>query len=416
MVVLGAIGGILAVFFDKVVIIVATAVVGSFCAVTGIAHFTTEVNHLIDNSSPIPLGVASVWIGVSAWLLLAIAGAVVQSRNLSDAERQAVRQSLGEFRKFLASPVGRATIALLLVWLAGTIFNSDGAFFRLGTHSTALRQASVFGILACGMTLVIISGGIDLAVGSVLALGAVTFSLMSLHWGWTPLLAVPACMAVGAACGATSGTLTARFKVQPFIATLAMMVFARGMAKMVSGQQKVAVATAEGDRFELPEIFNLLRSRIFGEFLPVVTIVFLICAAICWVALSRHRWGRHLFAIGGNEQAARLSGVPVDRAKTLAYVASGVLAAVAGICQAAQETHGDPEAGVAYELTAIAIVVVGGTNLMGGRGGIGLTLIGALIITYLEKILSINGVPLFARLMLTGIIIVAAVLIQGRRR
>ena len=223
-------------------------------------------------------------------------------------------------------------------------------------------------------------------------------------------------MAVGAACGATSGTLTARFKVQPFIATLAMMVFARGMAKMVSGQQKVAVATAEGDRFELPEIFNLLRSRIFGEFLPVVTIVFLICAAICWVALSRHRWGRHLFAIGGNEQAARLSGVPVDRAKTLAYVASGVLAAVAGICQAAQETHGDPEAGVAYELTAIAIVVVGGTNLMGGRGGIGLTLIGALIITYLEKILSINGVPLFARLMLTGIIIVAAVLIQGRRR
>ena len=148
----------------------------------------------------------------------------------------------------------------------------------------------------------------------------------------------------------------------------------------------------------------------------MVTLIFLGCVLISWFALHRHLWGRQLFAIGGNEAAARLSGVPVDRAKIVAYAVSGMCAAVAGICQAAQETHGDPEAGVTYELTAIAIVVIGGTNLMGGRGGIGLTLIGAFIITYLDKILSINGVPLYGRLMLTGIIIVGAVLIQGRQR
>jgi ribose/xylose/arabinose/galactoside ABC-type transport system permease subunit len=132
--------------------------------------------------------------------------------------------------------------------------------------------------------------------------------------------------------------------------------------------------------------------------------------------MARHRWGRELCAIGGNEEAARLSGVAVAMSKTLAYVACGALSAVAGICQAAQDTQGDPEAGFTYELTAIAVVVIGGTNLMGGRGGIGLTLIGTLTIGYLEKILSVNNVPEAGRLMLTGVIIVAAVLTQRRRR
>jgi ribose transport system permease protein len=145
-------------------------------------------------------------------------------------------------------------------------------------------------------------------------------------------------------------------------------------------------------------------------------VIFLVCVALTGIALARHRWGRELFAIGGNEEAARLSGVPVVRAKTLAYVASGALAAVAGMCHAAQAQQGDPEAGVSYELTAIAIVVIGGTNLMGGRGGIMLTLIGTLTIGYLDKILSINAVPEAGRLMLTGTIIVAAVLAQKRGR
>ncbi len=317
-------------------------------------------------------------------------------------------------------PAARAFAALLLVFILGCIFNADGAFFKVGTHRDALRQASVFGILACGMTLVIISGGIDLAVGSVLAFVAVAFSLMSIHWGWSPWICVPACLLLGVACGTVSGGLAAGFGIQPFIATLAMMVFARGLAKTISGGMKVStvVKSADGSyhNVDLPGLFHQIDSRILGGNLSVVTAVFLVCALITWVMLSRHCWGRYVYAIGGNEEAARLSGVPVRSTKIIAYAACGLLAAVAGMCQAAQEQQGDPEAGIGYELTAIAIVVIGGTSLSGGRGGIGLTLLGTLTIGYLEKILSINAVPEASRLMLTGVIIVVAVLAQRRRR
>lgn len=317
-------------------------------------------------------------------------------------------------------PATRALVALLFVLLLGCIFNAQGAFFKLGTHRDALRQASVFGILACGMTLVIISGGIDLAVGSVLALVAVTFSLMAIHWSWSPWLAIPACLLLGFACGAVSGGLTAWFDIQPFIATLALMVFARGLAKTVSGGMKISTAVANADGsyhyVAVPSVFRFIDSRILGGDLAVVTVIFVVCALAAWVTLARHRWGRHLYAIGGGEEAARLSGVPVNYTKILAYSASGLLAAVAGLCQAAQEQQGDPEAGTGYELTAIAIVVIGGTTLAGGRGSIGLTLLGSLTIGYLEKILSINAVPEATRLMFTGVIIVMAVLAQRRRK
>jgi ribose transport system permease protein len=317
-------------------------------------------------------------------------------------------------------PATRALAALIFVLFLGCIFNADGAFFKVGTHRDALRQASVFGILACGMTLVIISGGIDLAVGSLLALMAVSFSLMTIHWGWSPWFSIPVCLLLGLGCGALSGGLTACFGIQPFIATLAMMVFARGLAKTISGGMKVSTAVKNPDGtyhyVNVPGIFQFIDSRIVGGELSVVTLLFFICAGLTWLALSRHRWGRHIYALGGNEDAARLSGVPVKLTKVLAYAASGLLASVAGMCQAAQEQQGDPEAGIGYELTAIAIVVIGGTTLAGGRGGIGLTLLGTLTIGYLEKILSINAVPEASRLMLTGAIIVLAVLAQRRKR
>lgn len=326
----------------------------------------------------------------------------------------------GKLARLWSIPATRALLALAFVFLIGCLFNANGAFFKFGTHRDALRQASVFGILACGLTLVIISGGIDLAVGSILALVAVSFSLMSIHGGVTPWIALPACLLLGLGCGAVSGAITAGFGIQPFIATLAMMVFARGLAKTISGGMKVSTAVKNPDgtyRFvEVPPIFQFIDSRVLGGYVSVVTVIFIVCAIIAGIVLARHCWGRHLYAIGGNEQAARLSGVPVTTAKVLAYAASGLLSAVAGICQAAQEQQGDPEAGIGYELTAIAIVVIGGTTLAGGRGSIGLTLLGTLTIGYLEKILSINAVPEASRLMLTGIIIVVAVLAQKRRR
>jgi ribose transport system permease protein len=208
-------------------------------------------------------------------------------------------------------------------------------------------------------------------------------------------------------------------QVQPFVATLAMMVFARGLAKQVSGGMKVSTAVQNPDgtyRYvDVPEVFRNIDTRVLGDNVSVVSVIFLACAVVAWLLLSRHRWGRQLYAIGGNEEAARLSGVPVVRAKVLAYVAAGLFSAVAGMCQAAQEQQGDPEAGSGYELIAIAMVVIGGTNLMGGRGGMGLTLLGVLTIGYLEKILSINAVPEAGRLMLTGAIIVIAVLTQRKR-
>ncbi len=314
----------------------------------------------------------------------------------------------------------RALAALGLVLLLGALFNADGAFFSWTTHRDMLRHISVFGILACGMTLVIVTAGIDLAVGSILGFTAVLFSLLSLQLGWPPWLGVPAALLAGAACGLLSGSLIAKFRLQPFIATLAMMVFARGLAKWISGGRKISTAVQLPDGTfqyrEVPGVFRVLNSKLFGENIAVVTLIFLACVLVAWIILAKLRLGRHITAVGGNEEAARLSGVSVGRTKLFAYGFSGLTCAIAGICQAAQEQQGDPEAGATYELTAIAIVVIGGTNLMGGKGGIGLTLIGAMTIGYLEKILSINAVGEATRLMLTGLIIVGAVLFQRARK
>lgn len=314
----------------------------------------------------------------------------------------------------------RALLALALVLILGWIFNADGAFLKLGTHRDALRQASVYGILACGMTLVIITGGIDLAVGSVVALVAVVVSKMTIWWGISPWLSIPAGLLVGALCGAISGFLVVYPRLQPFIATLAMMVFARGMAKTMSSGVKIATVVPQADgsfkSVDVPGIYRTIDSRILGDNITVVTVIFFAVAVIFGVLLARFVWGRDLYAIGGNEEAARLSGLPVNRSKLWAYVACGFMAAVAGICQAAQEQQGDPEAGIGYELNAIAIVVIGGTTLLGGQGGMLLTVIGTLTIGYLDKILSLNAVPEAMRLMLTGAIIVTAVMAQRRRQ
>jgi ribose transport system permease protein len=323
-------------------------------------------------------------------------------------------------RGWWTTPVARALLALLLMIVIGCAFNADGAFFRWSVHRDMLRQVSVFGMLACGMTVVIITAGIDLSVSSVLALAAVSFAWLTLPQGWPAVLAIPLVLALGTAAGSLSGTLVARMRIQPFIVTLAMMVFARGLAKVISGGRKITnyVTDADGSSHlvELPRVFGMIDSKVLGGNLSIVTIVFLLCVLVTWIVLSRLRLGRYIYAVGGNEEAARLSGVPVRRTLITAYALSGFFAAVAGICQAAQETHGDPETGMAYELDAIAMVVIGGTTLAGGKGSVVLTLIGVLTIGYLQKILSLNAAPEATRLMLTGAIIICAVLFQRGKR
>lgn len=316
----------------------------------------------------------------------------------------------------IKAPAFRAIAALLLVIILGCIFNAENSFFSWGTHRDTYRAMSVQGILACGMTLVIITGGIDLAVGSILAVSAVSFAMGMFYFGLPAIVVVPACLLIGAACGAISGTLIAKAKMQPFIATLAMMVFARGLAKYITDNLKVTMYSEKTKAESLPGIFDFLNSKLFNDNIAVVTLIFLFCVLVSFVMLRVLKQGRYLYAIGGNEDASKLSGVPVAWMKVLAYTMSGLFCAIAGLCHAAEQEQGDPQAGESYELSAIAMVVIGGTSLNGGKGGIFLTLIGVLTIAYVEKILSLNAVGPDKKLMLTGLIIALAVLLQKNKK
>lgn len=312
----------------------------------------------------------------------------------------------------------RGLWALVAVLIVGAAFPGPsgrsklGAFFTWDYHRDMLRYYSIHGILACGMTFVILTAGIDLSVGSVLGMTGMLFAHSMINLHLSPLVGIPVALLAGTAAGLLTGAVITTFKIQPFVATLAMMVSARGLAKFIGGGRKIQAGTQP-----LPPIFERISSQVLNNNLAIVTIIFLVSLAAFWIVLNRTRFGRHLFAIGGNEEAARLSGVRVNLVKATAYGVSGLMSAVAGVCYAARTYYGDPEAGTGYELTAIAMVVIGGTSLMGGRGGIILTLLGTLIIGYIEKILSINGVEIAYRFMVEGAIIIAAVIIQqtGRR-
>jgi len=317
----------------------------------------------------------------------------------------------------------RGLLALLAVFLLGVVFSprhlttGQSLFLTGENQANVLFEYAEYGILAAGMTLVILTAGIDLSVGSVLGLSATAFSFLMIAKGWPAWLAILACCLLGAACGTVNGALVSALRIQPFVATLAMMVAARGLAKLVSGGIKVQPGAQPWYAFQSapPHFFGWMTSPVIGDWLKPITLLFLLVIILMAVLVRFTRFGRHLYAIGGNEEAARLSGIQVGRSKTSAYLLCGLLAGLAGICNACRMELGDPEAGFTYELDAIAAVVIGGTSLMGGRGGMMLTLIGTLIIGYINKILSLNGVEEAFRLLAKGAIIVAAVLIQRRR-
>ena len=299
--------------------------------------------------------------------------------------------------------------ALAVVLLLGMAFNANGVFFQPSVHADVLWQLAGFGILACGLTLVILAGGIDLSVGSVVALSGVVFAILSMREELSPWIAVPVAIGFGAACGFVNGLLVAFVRLQPFIATLAMMAFARGLAKSDLLSRGVKI-----QKMPPPPIVDLLNAKVGLGAVSVSfgTLLFLACFLATLVALRQLRFGRHVYAIGDNQQAAWLSGIPVRRTQVLAYTACGLLAGIAGVLFAGIERQGNPDGGAGYELTAIAMVVVGGTSLSGGKGGVTLTLLGALTIGYVRKILDLNGVATPAQLMLTGAIVVLAVLVQ----
>jgi len=266
---------------------------------------------------------------------------------------------------------------------------------------TVLEQTSINAIIAVGMTFVIISGGIDLSVGSVLAFGGVLLAAM-LHAGLSPWLAIPAALSVGTACGVANGALIALGRLPPFIATLGMMSVARGGTLLFTEGRPISGFESD---------FRLLATgQVF--FIPFPALIMLGVYAASHFLLTRTKLGLYAYAIGGNERAARLCGVSVTFHKLCLYAFSGLTSAVAAVVLTARINSAQPVAGIGYELDAIAATVIGGTSLMGGQGTLLGTLIGALIMGVLRNGLNLLSVSSFLQQIIIGSVIIVAVLLD----
>ncbi|HTE18218.1 MAG TPA: ABC transporter permease, partial [Armatimonadota bacterium] len=286
-----------------------------------------------------------------------------------------------------------------------------------GNLLNIVRFASENGIIAIGMTLVILTGGIDLSVGALLALCAVgaASALVKYNLGTPGTILIV--LGLGAAVGLVNGLVTTRFRIQSFIATLAMLSVARGAASLWSEGQ--AIPLAFGDRpGAAPLSFQAFfggEVGLFGVDVPVPLFYFLLVAVIASLVLRRTHFGRNIYAVGSNEAAARLSGVAVNRIKIAVFALSGLLSGLAALLHVALVNQGSHIDGSGYELNAIAAVVIGGTSLSGGSGAVLGTVLGALILSVLDNILGLRNVQSEYQLILKGIIIVLAVVVQRRR-
>ena len=293
-------------------------------------------------------------------------------------------------------------IALIVICIMLSI--ATPYFFTTQNIIIVLRQVSINGILAIGVTFVIIAGGIDLSLGSVLALTGVVAASFA-HPG-TYALVVPVMLGIltGVIIGAINGLTITLGKVAPFIVTLGMMTIARGLALVWSDGRPVT---------NLSPAFNYIGG---GDLLriPVPILLFVLVIIVSAVILNYTRIGRYIYAVGGNENAARASGIRVSGVKLFAYMMCSGLAGLAGIILASRITTGQPNAGIAYELDAIAAVVIGGTSLLGGRGSIAGTVIGVLIIGVINNGLDLLNVTSYYQQIIKGVIIVGAVLLDRK--
>ncbi|MFG3438889.1 ABC transporter permease [Nonomuraea sp. NPDC047897] len=304
-------------------------------------------------------------------------------------------------RSLLAENGSLAALVVLVVALS----LMSGDFLTVTNLLNVGVQAAVTAILAFGSTFVIITGGIDLSVGAVAALSAMVLAWTAADTGLPWPVATIVALAVGVACGLVNAVLIAYGKLPPFIATLAMLGVARGLALVVS----------QGSPIEMPEAVSRLGDTI-GGYLPVPVLVMAIMGVIAAVILNRTYTGRAMYAIGGNEEAARLSGIAVGRQKLITYALSGVFAAVAGIVLASRLASAQPQAAAGYELDAIAAVVIGGASLSGGKGRALGTLVGALILAVLRNGLNLLSVSAFWQQVVIGVVIALAVLLDTLRR
>lgn len=272
-----------------------------------------------------------------------------------------------------------------------------------------LRQTSINSIIAAGMTFVIITGGIDLSVGSTLALsGAVAAFLIST--GTPPALALLAALLVGASIGFLNGIAITKGKLQPFIVTLATMTVFRGATMVFTDGKPISAGYEKGAEF----LSTLGNGYVMG--IPIPIIIMIVVFLIGYFILTQTTFGRYVYSLGGNEEATKLSGVNTDRMKVIVYSISGFLAALAGIIITARLSSAQPTAGSGYELDAIAAVVLGGTSLAGGVGSILGTVTGALIIGVLNNALNLMNVSSYYQLLAKGVVILIAVLLDRKNK
>ena len=281
------------------------------------------------------------------------------------------------------------------------------SFLSVRNFLNILDQITVLGIMAVGMTFVILIGGIDLSVGSVLALSMMVLGYLSVEADLPMAVAIGGALIASALTGAIAGLMITTFRVPPFIATLAMMSIARGLANMITDGSQI---------IGFPAWFNLSAIIRYGGFLTMTVAVMLVVFAVAYLFQRYRQGGRMLYAIGGNPEVARLAGINVQRATVLVYIACATLSGLAGILLAARLDAVQPSIGVAYELDAIAAVVIGGTSLTGGTGGIGGTLIGVLIIGVLRNGLNLLSVSPFLQAIIIGLVIVLAVAAETFKR
>lgn len=306
-------------------------------------------------------------------------------------------------RKELIGKLG-PLLALIVLVIFVTILNPG--FVAPNNLLNLLRQVSTNALIAFGMTFVILTGGIDLSVGSTLALSS---ALMAggIVSGLDPLLAMILAVIAGALLGGFNGLLITKGKMAPFIATLATMTIFRGATLVFTNGNPI---TGIGDSF----IFKFIgRGYLFG--IPFPVILMLICFTVLYILLHKMTFGRKVFAIGGNEKAAFIAGIKSERIKIAIYAISGMMASVAGIIITSRLNSAQPTAGQSYEMDAIASVVLGGTSLSGGRGRLVGTLIGALIMGTLNNGLNLLGVSSFYQQIVKGIVIIIAVLLDRKK-
>jgi ribose transport system permease protein len=302
-------------------------------------------------------------------------------------------------------------IALLVIVVAGTLASP---YFLVDTSKQGLDvihwgnivdilvRSSLSGILSVGMTYVILTGGIDLSVGAIVGIAGVAAATLG---DLGPVAMVVGGLATGLVVGVVNGTLVTYGRVVPFIATLATMTIARGLALTLTSSAPVRISD--------PAYIAIGAGRLFDA-IPYMVIVAAAVTLVGWFGLARTRFGREVYAVGGNPEAARLSGIPVKRTIFFVYLISGLCAGMAAVLDSARTATAQPSAGSGYELDAIAAVVVGGTSLFGGRGSIVGTIFGVLIIQTISNIFVLLNVPFNAQLVVKGVIILAAVMLQRR--